>query len=235
MAPSHTVLLRRLPAAEGLLDGQLAVACSTAGVQAALVSVAAHEGKAEQLPGLRLAALAPLPAHATVRCLVLLQRIGSDRSVPVGVDVERCGRSAEVWEIFMHSLPSIPLAAPVGGSAAATHALPPLECGDAGRGPGMPQHLACYCWGAGSSAWGSSCQVRVSPAELDVHPGQQERLQLSWHPAAPGCWQALLTVVDVAAGRPAYMALLRLDASKPHISRCWLGMCTGYGRCIRCR
>ena len=61
--------------------------------------------------------------------------------------------------------------------------------------------------------------VQFSPRELDLHPGSQGRIQLTYTPQQSSKIDALVSLVDDARQRPLEMLLVRLDSTATRISR----------------
>jgi hypothetical protein len=65
--------------------------------------------------------------------------------------------------------------------------------------------------------------MQFSPSELDLRPGAQGRIQLSYTPQATSRREALVTIVDDARQRPVDMVIVRLDSTATRISRSVFG------------
>lgn len=200
-AAVFAVELDRLPGCSALLEAcqssgngsssALAFSCSSAGVSAT--------AQRDQRRLLLLSCAPPPPAGSTHRFL-LAAHSGSG------------GTLLEVWEVFLHSLLTVRLSAPLGGSAVAACTLPPCDGTAAGA------ELSCHWRGAGTSA--GELQACVRPGGSSGSGGGGGQLELRFRPDAPGRRELLLAVAErgpgaAQHGRQAVLLLLQLECAAP--------------------
>lgn len=245
-AATHCVDLASLPGSEGLLAAGplLAFASSSSGVRAAV-----ERGR------LVLACAAP-EAGATHRCLLAAYSCaGSAGGATAAGGGAAGGCSAgsgggcgagsgsgggcprEVWELFLHGLPTMRLAASVGATATASCLLPQPPAGRSTSGQQQPLDLG-WRGCSGGELQVSTGSGRSTAAAAGGSGGT--RLVLAYEPAAVGRHELLLSAVDggsggmagastsgqeggapVPAGRPRQVDLwlVQLDSGSTHISR----------------
>lgn len=222
-AAVHAVDLSQLADSEHLL---------TPGQPTAFASSSQSVGAA--LDGRRLMlSCAAAEAGTTRRCFVAAYTSGQGGGSSSG------GSPAEVWDVFVHSLPTVRLAAGVGATATASCFIRP-DAAASGGASTQQQGLACSWRGCSSAELAASLGSGPSTAAA-AGPGGSSRLVLSFEPAAVGCRQLLLSVVDgrgsrlgraaarggqqgfhlAAADRPQQVELLlvQLDSSCTRFSR----------------
>lgn len=191
----HAVQLDCLPGAAGLLAAgpSLTFSSKSPGVTA--------EVQAQQR---RVVLSCPAPGAGSTRRFLLAAcrhgATGGSSSAATGPG------PLEVWEVFLHGLPAVRLAAGVGTTATASRALPPLE-GDSG-------HLRFHWRG---------CGARELHAGSSSGPSGGHRLVLSYEPATAARRELLLSAVAPGAaggrGTQAELLLVALDASSTRVSR----------------
>lgn len=197
-AQAHAVRLDQMPGAERLLSSRgLSLAGAPPGVTAEL-----------QLQQHRLLLRCPAQqAGTTLRFLLsAAQHGGAPDSSP-----------GEAWEVFVHSLPAVQLAASLGSAAAASVPLPAL-----GGAAAAGERLAAHWHGAS----GGDLSAAVEPS------GGSQALSLRYEPSAVGRQELLLALVAgqgggtvcEAPGRCAQqrgLLLVSLDSSGTRTSRCF--------------
>lgn len=190
----HAVQLDRLPGAAALLaacssgkNHHLAFAASAPGVSATLQ--AQHQRV--------LLTCAVPPVGTTQRFLVVAYSAAG-------------GRLLEAWEVFLHCLPVVCLAANAGSAATTTRLLSSLD-----EGPRAT--TSCHWLGCGPG----ELQARVGSGSGDGGGGRPQ-LALRFEPRRVARREVLLSVAAAGAGqqrRQAALLLLDLDSSATRISR----------------
>ena len=195
----HAVELASLPGAGRLLGGG-ALACVASSPD---ISTMVQQG--------RLLLSCPAPARGTVRRFLLGIHAGAagsssgsssgGGSISGGAGSSGWGCPAEVWEVFLHGLPAVRLAADVGSAASTSVYLPALA--------GLNSHAQVACRQRGCV----DGELQAVASAGSCGGG----LELCFEPAQIGRRELLLSVAPPQ--RPGELLLVQLDSSSTVVSR----------------